>query len=167
MNLLNNDPKVKSFLNFTKGEGFGRPLIESAITGKPLIVSNWSGHVDFIHPDYNVLVGGELKSVHKSASNEFLVKEAQWFNINTEIASKAMKDVFKHYKRYIEKSRKQTQHIKNNFSLEVMVEKLKSLLPKIEPTAQTVGLNLPKLKKIGDKQETPKIKLPKLKKIEA
>ena len=78
-----------------------------------------------------------------------------------------MKDVFKHYKRYIEKSRKQTQHIKNNFSLEVMVEKLKSLLPKIEPTAQTVGLNLPKLKKIGDKQETPKIKLPKLKKIEA
>ena len=27
MNLLNNDPKIKSFLSFTKGEGFGRPLL--------------------------------------------------------------------------------------------------------------------------------------------
>ena len=167
MNLLNNDPKVKSFLNFTKGEGFGRPLIESAITGKPLVVSNWSGHVDFIHPDYNVLVGGDLKNLHKSASNEFLLKESQWFNINTDIASKAMKDIFKNYKKYISQSRKQTQYIKNNFSLAEMTKRLNIFLPKIDPAPQIQKINLPKLKKIGDKQETPKIKLPKLKKIEA
>ena len=167
MNLLNNDPKVKSFLNFTKGEGFGRPLIESAITGKPLVVSNWSGHVDFIHPDYNVLVGGDLKNLHKSASNEFLLKESQWFNINTDIASKAMKDIFKNYKKYISQSRKQTQYIKNNFSLAEMTKRLNTLLPKIDPAPQMQKLNLPKLKKIGGKEETPKIKLPKLKKIEA
>ena len=167
MNLLNNDPKVKSFLNFTKGEGFGRPLIESAITGKPLVVSNWSGHVDIIHPDYNVLVGGDLKNLHKSASNEFLLKESQWFNINTDIASKAMKDIFKNYKKYISQSRKQTQYIKNNFSLAEMTKRLNIFLPKIDPAPQIQKINLPKLKKIGDKQETPKIKLPKLKKIEA
>ena len=53
-------------MSFTKGEGFGRPLMEAAITGKPVIVSNWSGHVDFIKPEYNVLLGGNLKSVHPS-----------------------------------------------------------------------------------------------------
>ena len=166
MNQLNNDPKVKAFVSFTKGEGYGRPLAEAAITGKPTIVSNWSGHVDFIHPDYNVLVGGELKPVHPSAANQWLLKESQWFNINTDIAGRAMKDVFKNYKRYLEKSRKNTQYLKDNWSFAKMTEKLNTLLPKVEAAPQTQTLKLPKLKKVEPKLELPKLKLPKLKKIE-
>ena len=167
MNQLNNDNKVKAFISFTKGEGYGRPLVEAAITGKPTIVSNWSGHTDFIHPDYNVLVGGDLKNVHKSAANQFLLAESQWFNINTDIASRAMKDVFKYYKQYFEKSRKQTQYLKDNWSFDKMTETLNRLLPKIEATSKMQTLNLPKLKKKTTKTELPKLKLPKLKKIEA
>jgi len=167
MNQLNNDPKIKSFVSFTKGEGYGRPLAEAAITGKPVIVSHWSGHKDFIHPDYNILVGGELKNVHPSSANQFLLKESQWFNINTDIASRAMKDVFKHYKRYHKKSRKQTQYIKDNWTFDKMTEKLNSLLPKVKPAPQMQTLQLPKLKKTEKKQDLPKINLPKLKKIEA
>ena len=47
-----------------------------------------------------------------------------------------------------------------------MTEKLNSLLPKVEAAPQTQQLNLPKLKKVGEKTELPKLKLPKLKKIE-
>ena len=168
MNQLNNDNKIKAFVSFTKGEGYGRPLAESAITGKPVIVSNWSGHLDFINPNYNILVGGELQNVHPSAANKWLLKESSWFKINTEIAGRAMKDVFKHYKKYWESSRKQTQYLKDNWSFDKMTEKLNTLLPKIEAAPQTQQLNLPKLKKIGGKKtELPKLKLPKLKKIEA
>jgi glycosyltransferase involved in cell wall biosynthesis len=165
MNQLNNDNKVKAFVSFTKGEGYGRPLAEAAITGKPTIVSNWSGHKDFIHPDYNVLIGGELKPVHPSSANQFLLKESQWFNINTDIASRAMKDVFKNYKKYWEKSRKQTQYLKDNWSFDKMVEKLNTLLPKVEAAPQMQPLTLPKLKKI-ELPKLKKIELPKLKKIE-
>jgi glycosyltransferase involved in cell wall biosynthesis len=166
MNQLNNDSKVKAFVSFTKGEGYGRPLAEAAITGKPVIVSNWSGHLDFINPKYNILIGGELQNVHPSAANQFLLKESQWFKINTNIASRAMKDVFKFYKKYWEDSRKQTQYIKDNFSFDKMTEKLNLLLPKIEPKPQIQSLKLPKLKKLN-KTEPPKIKLPKLKKIKS
>jgi len=115
LNKLNNDPKVKSFISFTKGEGFGRPLLEQAITGKPVITTNWSGHTDFIRSEYNVLLGGELKNIHKSAANKWLLEQAQWFNVNTDIASKAMKDIYKNYRKYIDQSRKQTKFLKENF----------------------------------------------------
>ena len=166
MNLLNNDPKIKAFVSFTKGEGFGRPLIEAAITGKPIITTNWSGHIDFLHPEYNILIGGELKNIHESAANKWLMKESQWFDINTDVASRALKDVYKHYKKYLEKSRKQTQYIKNNFSLNKMTELLNKYLPIVEAAPQMQQLKLPNLKK----EKTPervKPNLPKLKKIEA
>jgi glycosyltransferase involved in cell wall biosynthesis len=148
MNQLNNDNKVKAFVSFTKGEGYGRPLAEAAITGKPVITTNWSGHLDFIHPDYNILIGGQLKNVHESASNQFLLKESQWFNINTDIASRAMKDIFKNYKKYWESSRKQTQYLKDNWTFNKMVEKINKLMPKVEPAPKNIDIKLPKLKKV-------------------
>ena len=154
INELNNNSKVKAFISFTKGEGFGRPLLEAAVTGKPVITTNWSGHIDFLHSDYNILIGGELKNVHPSAANQFLLKESQWFNINTSIAGRAMKDVFNHYKKYIEKSRKQTQYIKNNFSYDKMSETLQNIIQ--QNIVIQAPLKLPKMKKI---------ELPKLKKV--
>ena len=166
MNKLNNDPKIKSFVSFTKGEGYGRPLAEAAITGKPIITTNWSGHRDFLNPNYTILIGGELGQVGKSTANNFLLRESKWFNINTDIASRAMKDVFKHYKKYFEISRKSTQYLKDNFSFDKMTEKLNLLLPKVEPAPAMQQLKLPKLKKIGgNESKLPKLKLPKLKKI--
>ena len=39
MNELYNHPKVKSMVSITKGEGFGRPLLEFSMTGKPMPLS--------------------------------------------------------------------------------------------------------------------------------
>jgi glycosyltransferase involved in cell wall biosynthesis len=47
MNDMYNHPKIKAMVSFTKGEGFGRPLLEFTMTGKPVLTSNWSGHLDF------------------------------------------------------------------------------------------------------------------------
>ena len=60
-----------------------------------------------------------------------------------------MKDVVKKYKQYFEKSRKQTQYLKDNWSFNEMVKKLDSLLPNIEAAPKMQELKLPKLKKIN------------------
>ena len=36
MNSLYNHPKIKAHVSFTKGEGFGRPLLEASLSGKPV-----------------------------------------------------------------------------------------------------------------------------------
>jgi len=166
MNSLYNHPKVKAMVSFTKGEGFGRPLLEFSITGKPVIASNWSGHVDFLNPDYCVMLPGNLTDVHKSAADKMIMKETKWFTVDYGVAAATLQDVVKNYKTYLTRSRKQTQYVKDNFSLERMSEIFKNIVDEgLKGVPQQVGLTLPKLKKVGN--EAPKLKLPKLKKVES
>jgi glycosyltransferase involved in cell wall biosynthesis len=166
MNSLYNHPKVKAHLSFTKGEGFGRPLLEACISGKPIIASNWSGHLDFLHKDYNFLVGGDIKQVHPSAANDWIMKEASWFTINYSEAGGMLKYVYDNYKKAEERSRKNRKYVKDNFTIGKMTELLSELLQKhgAGNGPQQVALQLPNLKKIGD---TKTLQLPKLKKPNA
>jgi hypothetical protein len=152
MNGLYEHPKVKAMLNFTKGEGFGRPLLEFSLTGKPIIVSNWSGHIDFLKQGA-VLLEGELKPVHESAADQFLLKESQWFNVNISKALSSIKDVYKNYDKYKTESFQLGKQNKQNFSLEKMTKLFDVILNqygiynKIQPKFQQ--LQLPKLKMLN------------------
>ena len=167
MNALYNHPKVKAHVSFTRGEGFGRPLLEATISGKPMIVSGWSGHMDFINPEFVNVIEGKLDNVDKSAANKFLLAESRWFTIDYNKAAGVMVDMFgKNYKKYTENSRKHRKYSKDNFSFDKMIERISELLDEstIEVKPQTVGLKLPKLKKV-EKSKPAEIKLPKLKKV--
>ena len=148
LNDLYNDEKVKSFLMFTKGEGYGRPLAEFASTGKPIIVSKWSGHTDFLPEENTVYLEGELKEVHKSAANKFLLEQSKWFNVDYSKAAGQIFDVYKNYKKHLKKSEGLKTNIKKNFSLDNMTTKLKEILDKYVKVQQKVELKLPEIKKL-------------------
>lgn len=161
MNSLYNHPKVKAHVSFTRGEGFGRPLLEACVSGKPIIASNWSGHTDFLNPDFNYLIGGKLDNVHPSAANEWLRREKKWFTINYGEAMSTMRWVFENYKSSLEKSRKNRKYVKDNFTFEKMDARLSEILSKYDSVIpKQVELKLPTL-------NLPKMELPKLKKIES
>jgi hypothetical protein len=159
MNGLYEHPKVKAMLNFTKGEGFGRPLLEFSLTGKPIIVSGWSGHLDFLK-EGAILLEGELKAVHDSAADQFLLKEGQWFNVSVTKALQIIKDVYANYDKYKPNAQKLAAYNKQNFSLSKMTESFDKLMQnysiynKVQPKFKKI--ELPKLKKI---------ELPKLNKV--
>jgi glycosyltransferase involved in cell wall biosynthesis len=158
INDLYNHSKVKAMVSFTKGEGYGRPLLEFTVTEKPVIASGWSGHIDFLDKDAAILVGGELKQIHASAVvPNMLIADSQWFAPNDGQAGYALKEVFENYKKYIPLAKKQASISKNKFSLDKMTETLGKILDeKTNPIPKFIPLELPKLNKI---------ELPKLKKL--
>ena len=169
MNGLYNHPKVKAHITFTHGEGFGRPLLEATLSEKPVIASDWSGHLDFLNKNQAILLSGALTKVHKSAlPKEMLVDGAQWFTVNYQYASRIMQDMFKNYRKYSLNAKKLGKVNKSKFSLTNMKKQFESILnqnlPKFEEQPQAVNLKLPKLKKVGD-SALKKIQLPKLKKV--
>ena len=148
LNDLYNDEKVKSFLMFTKGEGYGRPLAEFATTGKPIIVSKWSGHTDFLPEENTVYLEGELKEVHKSAANKFLLEQSKWFNVDYSKAAGKIFDVYKNYEKHLKKSIGLKTNIQKNFTLNKMSSKFGEILDKYVKVAQPVKLKLPEIKKL-------------------
>ena len=158
MNSLYNHSKVKAMVNLTKGEGFGRPLLEFSLTNKPILSTNWSGHTDFLNSEFTTLLPGQLTNIHPSAANNMLLQEAQWFSVDYGQAGYHMKDMFENYKGYAEKAKRQGYFSRTNFSFEKMKEKLDTVLTeKLPEFPKQVQLKLPQLKKI---------ELPKLKKVE-
>jgi glycosyltransferase involved in cell wall biosynthesis len=149
MNSLYNHPKIKAMVSLTKGEGFGRPLLEFTMTGKPVIASNWSGHKDFLPLDKAVMIGGALTDVHDSATDKFILKNSKWFTANYDEASAVIKLVRDEYDTFKTKSEELKETNKNNFSMEMMTKKFEAILSPYIQRPERVDLKLPKLNKIS------------------
>jgi len=158
VNSLYNHPKVKAMISLTKGEGFGRPLLEFSLVNKPIIASNWSGQIDFLDAEFTKLVGGTVTNVHPSAVvDKMILKESQWFTPDDAQVGKALKEVFENYKDYLTAAKRQGYKSRTNFSYDKMRETLGTILTQSIPEfPKQVVLKLPQLKKI---------ELPKLTKI--
>lgn len=148
MSDLYHHPKVKAMISFTKGEGYGRPLAEFATTGKPILVSNWSGLIDFLPAENTIYLEGELTPVHQSASNQFLLKESKWFSVDYTKAAQSILDLHKNYNKHLKKSAGLKTNIVNKFSLSKMHEVMKNVFDKYVIVKQKVELKLPEIKKL-------------------
>ena len=158
MNELYNHTKVKAMITLTKGEGFGRPLLEFSLVNKPIIASAWSGHMDFLDSQFVKYVGGNLTPVHPSASVEkMILKESSWFTPDSVEVGRALKDVYDDYDKWKTAAKRQGHKSRTLFSYESMRETLDNLFTLYVPDfPKQVQLKLPQLKKI---------ELPKLKKV--
>ena len=159
MSNLYHHPKVKAMISFAKGEGYGRPMAEFTLTGKPIIASGWSGQMDFLPADNAVLLEGNLTPVHESAADQFCMKEAQWFTANYSNAANKIYDVYNNYNTYLQKSAGLRENTLKNFTLDKMNEKFEQILntyvkeqPKLVPfnmpTVNSTKMQIPKLNKI-------------------
>jgi len=168
MNELYNHPKIKAMVSLTHGEGFGRPLLEATMVGLPVIVSAWSGQLDFLSESESVLIGGKLDKIPNSVVwKDIIVEGSEWFYADDNQVYKSLNYSFENEDEIKNKSKKLMKENREKFNLTKMVEKLDEIMENyLKDTPQQVNLNLPKLKKIKKSEsEIPKVELPKLKKI--
>ena len=151
MNDLYNHPKIKSMVSITKGEGFGRPLLEFTMTGKPVIASNWSGHKDFLSMESSVMIGGSLTEVDDSAVDNFILKGSKWFTANYDEFSQVLILVKEQYDKFLNRSEVLRIENSNKFSLTKMKEVFSSLIQSKVMVPTKVNLILPKLNKVYGK----------------
>jgi glycosyltransferase involved in cell wall biosynthesis len=146
-------------VTLTKGEGFGRPLLEFSLVNKPIIATAWSGHVDFLDKEFVKYVGGNLTPVHPSAViDRMILRESSWFTPDPVEVGRAFKEVFEDYDKWKTKAKRQGHKSRTQFSYGNMRETVDKLLSQYIPEfPKQVQLKLPQLKKI---------ELPKLKKVE-
>jgi hypothetical protein len=158
VNELYNHPKVKAMVSLTKGEGFGRPLLEFSLANKPIIASAWSGHVDFLDKEFVTYVGGTLTPVHPSAAiDKMILRESAWFTPDPIEVGRAYKAVYDDYDKCMTAAKRQGHKSRTQFSYENMRDTLDNLLTQYIPEfPKQVQLKLPQLKKI---------ELPKLQKV--
>lgn len=162
INDLYSHSKVKAMISLTKGEGFGRPLLEFSLQRKPIIASGWSGQIDFLNKDFCCLIPGQLTQVHPAAANDWIMKEAKWFSPDLGQIGHYLTDVFENYDNYLEGAKRQAHYSKTNFSWEAMKTKIQETFdkyipkelyeqpqfqPLVLPSAKT--LSLPQLKQIN------------------
>ena len=155
VNELYNHPKVKVMVNLTRGEGFGRPLLEFTTVAKPIISTLWSGQKDLLNRNFIVPVPGKEMEIPKSATNSWIVDGGKWYEANLDIAGQKMLEVWKNYSKFTTKAKQQQKYATSKFTIEKMDEKIAEYMEKADKAVpqkvqlQLPKLELPKLQKIG------------------
>ena len=133
-----------------------------------MIATKWSGHLDFLSDTDSLLMSGFLKEVPKSMIwKPIIVKPSKWFNVNEADVVRKLRMFYKKHKLITTKAKRLGKKNRREFSLKAMAIEFNKILDDVlKQIPSSVSLKLPKLKKVGSKDDKPAtIKLPKLKKV--
>jgi len=134
MNALFNHEKIKCHISFTHGEGYGHPLLLASLSGKPLLASDWSGHLDFLSTNKECLLPGKVDVIPQGSVNQWLIKESAWFNVSYSLAEERMKQYyFSMSQRIKDNALELAKHNAEHFSIEAMDKVLHGILDKYVP----------------------------------
>ena len=122
------------FISLHRSEGFGLPLAEAMLLGKPVIATNYSGNLSFMTPENSWLVDYELKEI--TGSGPIYTEGNRWADPSEEHAAKLMRFVFKHRKEAEAKATRAQLELKRKLSLQAAGERMSNRLKQITVSAR-------------------------------
>jgi glycosyltransferase involved in cell wall biosynthesis len=131
MNALYNHKKVIAHVSFTHSEGWGQPLLQASLSGKPVFASDWSGHLDFLSREKSILLPGKVETIPDHLSSEYFMKGSKWFSVDYEASKKILQDYFYGDRTEINnRAIQQSQLNSQRFNLNVMESNFHKILDK-------------------------------------
>ena len=82
-----------AFISLAMAEGFGLGPAEAMSLGKPVIVTNWSGPVDYLTPRNSFPIPYELQRVHDIQSWWYYKPGLEWAEPDLEVAARRMRSL--------------------------------------------------------------------------
>ena len=124
-------PKIKAYVSFTHGEGFGIPIFDAVCNGIPVVTVPWSGQLDYLtmkEGKKSSVVAGRvdfsMSQIQKEAVWDGILQEDSMWSFASEASAKArMKDVYTRYNKFHGRALKLKDHVLEHFSEDVMYNK--------------------------------------------
>jgi len=104
------------FVSLHRSEGFGRGPAEAMYLGKPVIVTGYSGNMDFTRPGASLLVDYKLVAVR--AGQYVFEADQVWADVDEEDAARKMRQVFEGGAEIADIAREGQRVIRSEFSYE-------------------------------------------------
>ena len=112
-------PKITSMISFTRGEGWGLPLIDAAASGLPIIATGWSGHMDFLNLGKFSKVSHDLVKInHEKMEKKLFQEGSKWANPSEQDAKKRMRKMLESREAPLEWAKDLQEKVQKNFSFE-------------------------------------------------
>ncbi|MAH43371.1 hypothetical protein CL614_06695 [archaeon] len=78
---LYRNKSIKCLINLTRGEGFGLPILEAAASDLPVMVTNWSAHMEFLSLGKSINIDYDLVNIsNDKVDKRIFVSGAKWAN---------------------------------------------------------------------------------------
>lgn len=118
---LYNHPKVKLYASATRGEGYGLPLIEAAVSELPIVATGWSGHLQFLQKENFGCVDYNLVEISESrVDGRIFEKGFRWAEPSEASFKQEIRKVYDEYKTAKIKARTMAKSIRFNFNSDVI-----------------------------------------------
>ena len=139
---------IHAYVTTTHGEGYGLPIFEAAYSGLPVIATDWSGHLDFLETEVKekkkmklkklfAKIDFDLKEIPKEAIwKDLLIEGSQWAYPTKQSYKKQIRNVYKNYGLYKKWANLLQKNIKEEYSSDKVIEKMKSAIFSNSPESQ-------------------------------
>lgn len=112
------------FVSLTHGEGWGLGAFDAATLGKPVIITGWGGHLDFLGADYPGLITYTMAPVSGWVHGASYRPAQQWAVADRRDAGRLMRRIVSHYADQIPAATAVRERILNAFAEPVIARRL-------------------------------------------
>lgn len=104
-----------AFLSLTRSEGFGMGAFDAAAAGAPVVMTGWSGQLDFLPPESACLVDYELRRIRRQLGNH-APQEQHWAHADLDHAMEWLRHLYENPGAARERGLALKRHIERNFA---------------------------------------------------
>ena len=123
---------IKCYVSLTRAEGFGLPIIEAAASGLPIVVTNYSGHLEFLKGQQFLPVDYSMIPIpDKKVDDRIFVKNTKWAEPLKESYFTNLDEVYYNYEYNKNNALKILDHVCENFSKSAIIKKYNKLFSEV------------------------------------